>query len=416
MTVQKKSALWFVLITLLIDFTGFGIIIPVVPKLIEQLIGGDLSDASLYGGWLTFAYAFTQFIWAPIIGGISDRYGRRPVLLASLFGLGIDYIFLSLAPTIWWLFVGRILAGITGASYSAAGAYIADISPPEKRSQNFGLVGAVFGIGFIVGPVIGGLFSKFGPRVPFLVAAFLSLVNWVYGYFILPESLPKESRRKFDWKRANPIGVILRVRKYPKTISGLLLSIALIFLANQSSESTWTYYTMEKFLWDSEMVGYSLGVVGITMAIVQGGLLRIIIPKLGQKNSAYIGIFTRVVISILFALATQGWMMYALLVPFALCFVATPAMQGYVSNHIPHNEQGELQGIMAGIMSITSIIGPVLMTNLFHYFSKPGTDPYFPGAPFLMSAVLALASGIICFSCFRIENEAASSVVTESSN
>ncbi|EQA38790.1 transporter, major facilitator family protein [Leptospira inadai serovar Lyme str. 10] len=405
MTVAKTGALRFILITLLIDFTGFGIIIPVVPKLIEQLIGGDLSQASLHGGWLTFAYAFTQFIFAPILGGLSDRFGRRPVLLASLLGLGIDYVFLAFAPDIWWLFIGRIVAGLTGASFSTATAYIADISTPEKRSQNFGLIGAAFGIGFIIGPVIGGIFSKFGPRAPFLVAAALSLLNWIYGYFVLPESLSKENRREFEWKRANPIGSLVQINKLPGALSGLLLSIALLFIANHSSESTWTYFTMEKFQWNEELVGYSLGVVGITIAFVQGFLLRIIIPKLGQKNAAYLGIFVRIFVSILFALSTQGWMMYALLVPFALSFLATPAIQGYVSNHIPANAQGELQGMMGSIMSLTSIVGPVIMTNLFSYFTKSGSILYFPGAPFIMSSCLAVLSGIICVACFRAEKK-----------
>ena len=213
MASQKKSAIGFIFITLLIDFTGFGIIIPVLPKLIEELTGGGLSLAAVYGGWLTISYAVMQFIGAPVLGGLSDKFGRRPVLLASLFGLGVDYIFLAFAPNIFWLFIGRIVAGITGASFTTAQAYIADVSEPEKRAQNFGLVGAAFGIGFIVGPIIGGLFSHYGLRVPFLISAGLALLNWLYGYFILPESLAKENRRSFDWKRANPVGSLLHIRK-----------------------------------------------------------------------------------------------------------------------------------------------------------------------------------------------------------
>ncbi|TGK20756.1 MFS transporter [Leptospira fluminis] len=412
MTVAPKNALRFVLITLLIDFTGFGIIVPVIPQLIEQLIGGDLSQASLYGGWLTFAYAFTQFIFAPILGGLSDRFGRRPVLLSSLFGLGVDYVFLAFAPNIWWLFLGRIVSGLTGASYSAAGAYIADISPPEKRSQNFGLIGAAFGVGFIVGPVIGGIFSQFGPRAPFMVAAGLSFINWIYGYLVLPESLAESNRRKFEWKRANPVGSLVQLNRLPGANSGLLLSVALLFIANHSCESTWTYYTMQKFAWDAEQVGYSLGVVGITIAFVQGFLLRIVIPKFGQKNTTYLGISAVIVVSVLFAIASEGWMMYVLLIPFSIAFLATPAIQGYVSNHVPANEQGELQGMMGSIMGITSIIGPVLMTNLFSYFTRTGASPYFPGAPFITSSLLAFFSGIICIVCFREETKRMSSKET----
>ena len=264
----NKSAVGFIFITLLIDFTGFGIIIPVLPKLIEQLTGGGLSQAAVYGGWLTISYSVMQFISAPVLGGLSDRFGRRPILLGSLFGLGLDYIFLAFAPSIFWLFVGRIVAGITGASFTTAQAYIADLSEPEKRAQNFGMVGAAFGIGFIVGPVLGGVFSQYGLRVPFMIAAGLSLVNWIYGYFILPESLKPENRRKFDWKRANPVGSILHIRKYP-ALGGLLLSLLLLYIAAHSVQSTWTYYTMLKFNWSEAWVGYSLGFVGIVVCLVQ---------------------------------------------------------------------------------------------------------------------------------------------------
>lgn len=237
MASPKKSAIGFIFITLLIDFTGFGIIIPVLPKLIEELTGGGISVAALYGGYLTMSYSVMQFISAPVLGGLSDKFGRRPILLASLFGLGIDYIFLAFAPTIGWLFVGRALAGVTGASFTTAMAYIADVSTPEKRAQNFGMTGAAFGIGFIVGPVIGGVFSQFGLRVPFIISAVLALLNWLYGYFILPESLAKENRRSFDWKRANPVGSLLRVIQYPKLI-GLLAALFLLYLAAHAVQST----------------------------------------------------------------------------------------------------------------------------------------------------------------------------------
>ena len=255
---KRDAALGFIFITLLIDVTGFGIIIPVMPKLISELIGGSLSDASRYGGWMMFAYSITQFLFAPILGNLSDRYGRRPVLLASLFGFGIDYLFLAVAPTIGWLFVGRIIAGITGASFTTAQAYIADVSTPEKRAQNFGLVGAAFGVGFIIGPVIGGLLGQYGARIPFYAAAVLALLNWLYGYFILPESLKPENRRKFEWKRASPTGSLMQLNKYP-LVAGLMGSFVCIYLAAHSVQSTWTYYTMLKFKWDERMVGYSLG-------------------------------------------------------------------------------------------------------------------------------------------------------------
>ncbi|MEI1276918.1 TCR/Tet family MFS transporter [Leptospira venezuelensis] len=403
MTVPKKSALQFLLFTLLIDFIGFGIIIPVVPNLLKDMLQGNLSTAAVYGGLLSFTYAITQFFCAPIIGGLSDRFGRRPVLLASLFGLGIDYAFLALAPNVFWLFVGRIIAGITGASYGVAGAIIADISPPEKRSQNLGLVGMAFGMGFIIGPIIGGLFSEFGPRAPFWVASSLSLLNWVYGYFVLPETLIEENRRKFNWVMANPFGSVVAFFRYPGPLSGLVLSLFLIFVANHCMETSWSYFTMNKFQWTATKIGFSLAVVGASLAVVQGGLLRIIIPKLGQKNSAYLGIFARVVMSALFAFAWEEWMLYALLVPFSFCFIATPAIQGYISNHVSPTQQGEFQGIMGSMMSLSSILGPLLMSFVFSYFTREGIQPYFPGAPFIVSSFLAILSLGIAIISFRKE-------------
>lgn len=395
MASQKKSAIGFIFITLLIDFTGFGIIIPVLPKLIEELTGGGLSIAAVYGGWLTLSYSVMQFISAPVLGGLSDRFGRRPVLLGSLFGLGLDYIFLAFAPSIIWLFVGRILAGITGASFTTAQAYIADVSTPEKRAQNFGLVGAAFGIGFIVGPVIGGLFSQFGLRVPFLISAGLALVNWLYGYFILPESLQPENRRAFDWKRANPVGSLLHIKKYP-ALAGLLMALFLLYISGHAVQSTWTFYTMEKFKWNEAWVGYSLGFVGIVVGVVQGGLIRVIIPKIGQVKAVYYGMILYIIGFILFAFASQGWMMFTFMLPYGLAGIFGPAMQGLISNGVEANAQGELQGVTAGLMSASSIIGPLIMTNLFAYYTNPAHSIYFPGAPFIMAAFLTLIGIFIC--------------------
>ena len=286
MSDRKSGALTFIFITLLIDFIGFGIIIPVIPKLIEELIGGNISDASIYGGWLTFAYAIVQFVCAPVLGGLSDKYGRRPVLLISMFGMGVDYLFLAFAPSIFWLFVGRIIIGITGASMTAASAYIADISTPEKRAQNFGLLGMAFGIGFVLGPVIGGWVGHWGGiRAPFILTACMSLLNWLYGFFILPESLAKENRRPFSWQRANPVGALKQIKKYPQVYS-LMGSIALIYIAGHAIMSTWTYYTMFKFDWGMDVVGYSLSLSGVMAAVVQGGLIRLVLPKLGYQCGA----------------------------------------------------------------------------------------------------------------------------------
>jgi DHA1 family tetracycline resistance protein-like MFS transporter len=275
---SRPAALGFIFVTMLVDITGWGIIIPVIPKLIEQLIHVDVSTASKYGGWLTFAYAAMQFVCAPILGNLSDKFGRRPVLLFSLFGFGIDYLFLSFAPTIGWLFVGRAVAGITGASFTTATAYIADISTDENRAKNFGMVGAAFGLGFIIGPVIGGFLGQYGARVPFYAAAGLCLLNWLYGYFILPESLSIEHRRAFDWKRANPVGSLMHLKKYP-TLGGLFISLTFIYVAAHAIQSNWNYFTMYRFNWSAKMVGISLGVVGLLIGLVQGVLIRFINPR-----------------------------------------------------------------------------------------------------------------------------------------
>ena len=391
MPTKRQAALGFIFVTMLIDVTGIGIIIPVVPKLITELIHGSMSDASRYGGWLMFTYSVMQFICSPVMGNLSDHYGRRPVLLASLFGLGIDYIFLAFSPTIGWLFVGRLLAGIFGASFTTAGAYIADVSPPEKRAQNFGLIGVAFGLGFIIGPLVGGVLGQYGSRVPFYAAAGLSLLNWVYGFFVVPESLKKENRRAFKWKRANPAGSLKQLKKYP-LVAGLLESLILIYIAGYAVQSTWTYFTMERFNWDSAMVGYSFAVVGFLVAVVQGGLIRVIIPKLGQKRSVYVGLSMFGIGFLLFAFATKSWMMFAFLVPYSLGGIAGPALQGIISSQVPANEQGELQGALTSLMSMTAIIGPPAMTNLFAYFTGSNAPIYFPGVPFLAGAVLTIFS------------------------
>jgi DHA1 family tetracycline resistance protein-like MFS transporter len=344
MAQNRKAAIGFIFVTLLIDVTGFGVIIPVMPKLIQQLLGSsDISVASEYGGWLTFAYAFMQFIFAPILGNLSDKYGRRPVLLFSLFGFGIDYLFLSFAPSIWWLFVGRIIAGITGASFTTASAYIADISTPENRAQNFGMIGAAFGVGFILGPMIGGLLGEYGARIPFFVAAGLALTNWLYGYFVLPESLDEEHRRPFEIKRANPFGSLAQLKKYP-AVSGLIVSLVLVYIAAHAVQSNWSFANIEKFHWTPKMIGISLGLVGLLVGIVQGGLIRFINPKLGNEKSVYVGLGLYALGLFLFAFATESWMMFVFLIPYCLGGIAGPALQSIISGHVPPNEQGELQG------------------------------------------------------------------------
>ena len=397
MKIEKNApALGFIFITLLVDIIGLGIIIPVTPHLIQELTSCTISEASKYGGWLMFSYAFMQFLFAPVIGGLSDRYGRRPVLLMSLLGFGMDYMLLAMAPTIGWLFFGRVMAGIFGASFTTASAYIADISTPEKRAQNFGMIGMAFGLGFIIGPVMGGVLGQFGTRVPFYASAALTLLNFLYGLFILPESLKKENRRKFDWKRANPVGALLHLRKY-KVVFGLTGSLTLIYIAGHAVHSTWTFFTIERFGWDEATIGYSLGMAGICIAIVQGGLIRVINPRLGANRSVYVGFMLYTLGLALFAFANQSWMMFAFLIPYCMGGIAGPSLQGLISGGVPANEQGELQGALTALMSFTSVIGPPLMTNLFSFFTGKSAPVYFPGAPFLMGALLISISGVLAW-------------------
>ena len=386
---KKNYSLLFIFITIFIDITGLGIIIPIIPSLISELIDGSISEAAMYSGWLMFSYATLQFLFAPILGGLSDQFGRRPVILLSLLGFGINYIVLAVAPDIVWLFIGRIFQGIMGASLTTASAYIADISSPEKKAQNFGLIGAAFGLGFILGPVIGGYLGQFGSRVPFYAASIFTLINLLYGFLILPESLKKENRRKFDIKRANPIGTLLSLRRYP-LISGLLVCIILFNIAQHATHSTWSFFTIEKFDWNEKLVGYSLGFIGILAAIVQGGLIRIIIPKFGKVNSLYLGMSFYIIGLLLFTIADESWMVFAFAIPLSLGGLCGPALQGIMTNQIPDNEQGEFQGGITSLISLTSIIGPLLMTNLFSLYTSNKNLIYFPGAPFLLAAILCI--------------------------
>jgi MFS transporter, DHA1 family, tetracycline resistance protein len=400
---KHQHALTFVFITMLIDVTGLGIIIPVIPSLLSGLLHTqDLSQIAEYGKWLLFVYAVMQFFCSPILGGLSDRFGRRPVILFSLFGFGLDYLLTAFAPTYAWLFIGRTIAGITGASFSAAGAYIADVSPPEKRAQNFGLIGAAFGIGFIIGPPLGGLLASWSgnDRLPFFLAAGMALANGLYGYWALPESLSVENRRAFDWKRANPVGSLYQLSKYP-VILGLVFSLICLYVAGHATQSTWQYVTIAKFNWSKEDVGYSLGFVGLMVAIVQGLLTRKLVPWLGQKRAILVGFFFYAMGFTAFAFASQGWMMYAFMVPFALGGLAGPALQGVMSSQVPSNAQGELQGALTSLVSVTSVVGPLVMLSLFEYFSSKDAPVYFPGASFLLGALLTAVAGIFALSPLR---------------
>ena len=397
----NSAAIGFIFITLLVDITGWGIVIPVVPNLIKELIGNpDISVAAKYGGWLGFLYAFMQFLFAPVLGNLSDKYGRRPVILISLLGFSINFFVQAWAPTIFWLFVGRIFSGITGASITTASAYIADISNDSNRSKNFGMIGAAFGLGFIIGPVLGGLLGQFGPRVPFIAAGILCLINFVYGIFVLPESLPQEHRRNFDWKRANPVGSLMHVRKYP-VVMYLMIAWFLVYTAGHAVQTNWPYFTMYRFGWDEKMVGISLGVTGVFTAIVQGYLIRRIHPKLGLERSILYGSIIYCIGMLMFAFATQEWLIFVVLAIYAFGGIAGPAIQSVTSAMVSANEQGDLQGAMTAVVSFTSIIGPPLMTNIFYYFTHDEAPFIFPGAPFFLGFLLMAASAGFVWAVFH---------------
>jgi len=388
----SKYALVFIFITMFVDTVGLGIIIPVAPQVIHQLTGEGMSGSAWWGGWLQTAFAAMLFLFSPLIGNLSDRFGRKPVLILSLLMLGVDYAITGLAPTIGWLFIGRILSGMAGAAYTTANAYIADVSPPEKRAANFGLVGAAFGIGFVVGPAIGGLLGQYGIRLPFFVAAATAVANALFGLFVLKESLPPEKRRKFEFWRANPVGSVIAIRRHPAVL-GFIAIFVLMRLAHDANPVIWSYYVYLKFHWTTAQLGLALAFLGIVMAFVFGFLTRILIPRIGEIRAAYIGLTAGAIGFAGYAFASQGWMMYPWMLVWSLMGLAMPAINGIISKQVPSNEQGEVQGALASVGGITSIVAPVLLTNVFAWFTAANAPVYFPGAAFLAAgAMLALAA------------------------
>ena len=386
-----KNALVFIAITLLLDTIGFGLIIPVLPRLLEDITGQSVSQAAVYGGWLAFTYAAVQFFAAPILGGLSDRYGRRSVLLYSIGSLGVDYIVMGLAPNLAWLFVGRMISGAAGATFSPAYSYVADVTPPEKRAQSFGIIGAMFGMGFIAGPAIGGLLGGLGTRAPFFVAAAVSLVNFIYGIFVLPESLPEDRRRAFEWTRANPLGTLVEMRKHP-VVLGLLAALFIYMVAHQVLPATWSFYTSYRFNWSPAMIGGSLALTGIMSALSQATFLRLVVPKLGERRSALLGMTLMTVGFIGFATAPVTWVMFAWLTTMFFAAVVMPVTNALMSHRIAANAQGELQGAVASLYSLSAIVGPPLHTQLFGHFSNQNATPHLPSAAFVAAALLTLAA------------------------
>jgi DHA1 family tetracycline resistance protein-like MFS transporter len=389
---RRQASVAFVLVTLFIDMLGAGLVIPILPKLVESLLGGAISRASLVFGLLIALYSLMQLFFAPVLGALSDRFGRRPVILLALLGLGCDYVLLSLAPNLWWLVLGRVIAGICGATYTPAGAYIADVSPPEKRAASFGLMGVAFGLGFIAGPALGGLLGEGSLRFPFVVAAGLSFANLLFGLFVLPESLKPELRRPLVLAQANPVGALRAVWRY-RGVSSLIPVMLVTGLAQQGLQSVWVLYTGYRYGWGVAEVGISLAVVGLLFAVAQGVLVRPVVARFGEARTLIGGLAVAVAGFFLFGLATQGWMMYAVTAGYMLGLgVLGPAAQGLMSRSVPANEQGLLQGAMASVNTGAAVIGPPLATAVFAFFVGPAAPVDLPGAPFFLGGVLLAAA------------------------
>jgi MFS transporter, DHA1 family, tetracycline resistance protein len=392
-----NRALTFIFITVLIDAIGFGIVIPVFPQLIVDLTGRPLSSAALVSGWIAFMYASIQFLMGPVIGGLSDRFGRRPVLLASMAAFSLDYVVMAYAPTLWWLVAARAIAGITGATFPTAYAYIADVTPPEKRGANFGVIGMAFGFGFIIGPALGGFVARFGTEVPFLVSAGLAMANFLYGMIVLPESLPPAQRRPFEWRRANPVGALMRLKSAHPVVLMLGATVFVWTLSYQSLYSIWSFHGQQRYGWTPEEVGWSLAAVGVSGAFVQGFLGRRLIPRFGQRRIIQFGLLSAVAGYSTYAMADAGWMAYLGIAISACQGLVFPCLQGLMSAEMAASEQGELQGAVASIQSLSAIVGPPLMTTSFSWFSGNGAPVYFPGAPFVLSLIFVGLTAVIFF-------------------
>ncbi len=412
---RRTAAVPFILITVMLDILGIGLIVPVLPRLIESLLlpgdyewllrwapflklyappeelstGAHVGEAAIFFGTFSAVYALMQVIFAPILGALSDRFGRRVVLLSSTFGAALDYLLLAFAPTLGWLFIGRVFAGITGASYSTATSYITDVTPPQKRAAAFGLLGSMFGVGFILGPTLGGLLGEYGLRAPFLAAATLNAINLLYGFFVLPESLAPENRRAFDRKRATPLGALKNLGRTPMLL-GLSGTLVCIFLAQQILYNVWALFGQVRFDWSPSQVGLSLAAVGLASGLVQGGVVRVAIPRLGERRSVLVALVFATAGFLAYAFATQGWMMYVIIFPFALQGLAGPAVQALLTREVKPTEQGELQGSLSSLQSLSAVAGPLISSALFARFAPASASPRFPGMPFIAAAGLNL--------------------------
>jgi DHA1 family tetracycline resistance protein-like MFS transporter len=392
--VMRRAAFTFIFITVLLDMLALGIVIPVLPKLILDFVGGDAVRGADYLGLFGTAWAAMQFLFSPIHGALSDRFGRRPVILLSNFGLGLDYILMAVAPSLAWLFVGRILSGITAASISTAYAYVADVTEPDRRAALFGMLGVAFGVGFVLGPALGGIAGSFDPRLPFWIAAGLSLLNGVYGLLILPESLPVEKRARFNWRIANPIGSLILLRSHPQ-LTGLAVVSFLGHLAHSSLPNIGVLYMMYRYSWTERTVGFVMAIVGLCSMIVQGGLIGVTVKHLGESKAMLFGLVFGVAGFAAFGLAATGFWFMAGIPLLAMWGIASAATLGLMSRRVGASEQGQLQGANASLMGIASLIGPAIFTQSFALSIAPAAIVYLPGAPFLLAAVMIAASIVV---------------------
>jgi DHA1 family tetracycline resistance protein-like MFS transporter len=396
-----------VLSVVYIDMLGIGLAFPVLPRLIEQFEGGDVSRAAYIYGALAAAYSLTQFLCAPLVGALSDRYGRRPVILLALAGMGVNYFVLAYAPSLWLFAVGRMVAGAFGATFTAAGAYLADVTPPEKRAQSFGLIGAAFGFGFITGPALGGVLGAVDLRLPFLVAAGLSLADFAFAYLALPESLAAEHRKPVNIRHANPVGALREVGRYTSVL-GLMVIFVLATFANRVAEVTWVLFTSYRFQWGPAETGWSLAAVGVMFVIGQGGLVRVVVPRLGERRAILLGLTVSALTPVLYGIVPHGWMVYPVMVLALFGWtIAAPAVQALMSQAVPRNEQGLLQGALASMTNLTSIFGPPIWTGLFGFFVSPAAPVIVPGAAFFASAAVFLVALVLAQRWFAVPAGAA---------
>jgi DHA1 family tetracycline resistance protein-like MFS transporter len=410
---NREAAVSFILVTMLIDMLGIGMIIPVWPELVKLLAGGSESHGAHILGYMIAVFAAMQFVFSPILGTLSDQYGRRPILLLSLMGTAADYLMMAFAPTLALLFVGRVISGITSANITAANAYIADVTPPEERAKRFGMVGAVFGIGFVFGPLMGGFLGHYGPRVPFQVAALLAGLNFLYGLIVLPESHQQENRRSFSWDRANPFGSLLALRNFPSVLDFAAALFCFNF-AFQALQAIWVLYTQYRFNWDTRQVGFSLMIVGVVVAISQAGLTGWAVKQFGERRVLILSLVVSVLVQFLYGMATKGWMMYAILTLGIISSMSGPIIQALVSKQVGADEQGAVQGALASLTSVTAVISPIAATFLFGYFISDKAPVKVPGISFFMgSFLMALGLVLVMHALHAIDHRAAQGTAME---